>query len=97
MIERYKSENGFSLGSAFRFQSVPSRKMNPQLTDFEKGRIIGLREAGLSPKEVATRVGHDMSTVQWSWHQWIQEGVPNQSPDTVTARFPRVREDNECY
>ncbi|PNF24172.1 hypothetical protein B7P43_G17083 [Cryptotermes secundus] len=78
-------------------ESVPSRKANPQLTDFEQGRIIGLREAGLSPKEVAARVGHDISVVQWSWHQWIQEDVLNQSPGSVTARFPRIREDNQFH
>jgi transposase len=76
---------------------VPSRKANPQLTDFEQGRIIGLREAGLSPKEVAARVGHDISVVQCSWHQWIQEGVLSQSPGSVTARFPRTREDNQFH
>lgn len=69
--------------------------MDPQLTDFEQGRIIGLREAGLSPKEVATRVGHDMSTVQWSWHQWIEEGVHNRSTGSGTAMFPRAREDHQ--
>jgi transposase len=69
--------------------------VDPQLTDFEQGRIIGLREAGLSPKEVAARVGHDMSTVQWSWQQWVQEGVHSQSPSSGTAKFPVAGEDNQ--
>ncbi|PSN51491.1 hypothetical protein C0J52_00737 [Blattella germanica] len=53
-------------------ESVPSSKAYADVSEFEQGRIIGLREAGLSSKEVAARVGRDIATVQWRWQLWIQ-------------------------
>ncbi|KFM63931.1 Transposable element Tcb1 transposase, partial [Stegodyphus mimosarum] len=44
-----------------------------QLTEFERGRIIGLREAGLSYRAVASRVQRNSSTVMRVWKQWTDE------------------------
>ncbi|KFM68742.1 Transposable element Tc1 transposase, partial [Stegodyphus mimosarum] len=44
-----------------------------QLTEFERGRIIGLREAGLSYRAVSSRVQRNSSTVMRVWKQWTDE------------------------
>lgn len=44
-----------------------------QLTEFERGRINGLREAGLSYRAVAARVQRNSSTVMRVWKQWTDE------------------------
>nr|XP_042908286.1 uncharacterized protein LOC122271363 [Parasteatoda tepidariorum] len=44
-----------------------------QLTDFERGRTIGLREAGLSYGADAARVQRNSSTVVCVWKQWTNE------------------------
>ncbi|XP_042895726.1 uncharacterized protein [Parasteatoda tepidariorum] len=44
-----------------------------QLTEFERGRIIGLREAGLSYPAVADGVQRNSSTVMRVWRQWTNE------------------------
>ncbi|GFW79687.1 hypothetical protein TNCV_4361131 [Trichonephila clavipes] len=48
-----------------------NRRQYEQLTDFDRGRIIGLREAGWSNRRI-TSVG-DM-VVARCWQQWITEG-----------------------
>ncbi|XP_071042100.1 uncharacterized protein [Parasteatoda tepidariorum] len=44
-----------------------------QLTEFERGRIIDLREAGLSHRTVAARVQRNRSTVMRVWKQLTDE------------------------
>ncbi|XP_071039937.1 uncharacterized protein [Parasteatoda tepidariorum] len=44
-----------------------------QLTEFEQGRIIGLREAELSYREVAVCVQRNSSTAKRVWKQWMDE------------------------
>ena len=45
-----------------------------QLTEFERRRIIGLREGELSYRSVAARVQRNSSTVMRVWKQWTDEG-----------------------
>ncbi|GFX64835.1 transposable element Tc1 transposase [Trichonephila clavipes] len=42
--------------------------------EFERGKIVGLREAGLSYRAVATRVQRNSSTVVRVWKKWTDEG-----------------------
>nr|XP_042912142.1 uncharacterized protein LOC122272465 [Parasteatoda tepidariorum] len=49
------------------------RASSQQLTDFERGRTIGLREAGLSYGADAARVQRNSSTVVRVWKQWTNE------------------------
>ena len=44
-----------------------------QLTEFERGRIIGLREGGFSYRAIAARVQRNSSTVMREWKQWTDE------------------------
>ncbi|GFX27839.1 transposable element Tc1 transposase [Trichonephila clavipes] len=45
-----------------------------QISEFERGRIVGLREAGLSYRAVAARVQHNSSTIMRVSKQWTDEG-----------------------
>ena len=45
-----------------------------QISEFERGRIVGLREAGLSYRAVAARVQRNSSTIMRVWKQWTDEG-----------------------
>ncbi|GFV83859.1 transposable element Tc1 transposase [Trichonephila clavipes] len=45
-----------------------------QLTDFDRGRIIGLREAGWSNRRIGRHLGRSDMVVARCWQQWITEG-----------------------
>ncbi|GFU72947.1 transposable element Tc1 transposase [Trichonephila clavipes] len=45
-----------------------------QISEFERGRIVGLREAGLSYRAVAARVQRNSSTIMRVSKQWTDEG-----------------------
>ncbi|GFX54099.1 transposable element Tc1 transposase [Trichonephila clavipes] len=52
---------------------MPSRRNKEkfqQLTEFERGRIIGLREGGFSYHAIGARVQRNSSTVMRAWKQW---------------------------
>lgn len=44
------------------------------VSGFERGRMVGLREAGLSYRAIAVRTGHAATTVMRVWKQWTDEG-----------------------
>ncbi|GFX44822.1 hypothetical protein TNCV_1826841 [Trichonephila clavipes] len=57
---------------------MPLRRRRPQchqLTTGERDRIIELAELGLLLGTIATRVGHNVSTIQRCVTRWIQEGL----------------------
>ncbi|GBM52630.1 hypothetical protein AVEN_16743-1 [Araneus ventricosus] len=45
-----------------------------QLTEFERGRAVGLREGGFSFRDIAERLGRNVYTVHDYWQQWSREG-----------------------
>ncbi|GFT90109.1 transposable element Tc1 transposase [Trichonephila clavipes] len=60
-----------------------------QILDFERGRIVGLREAGLSYRAVATREQRNSSTIMRVSKQWTDEGrtarKSGSGPQNVTS------------
>ncbi|GFW45127.1 transposable element Tcb2 transposase [Trichonephila clavipes] len=51
-----------------------NRRQYEQLTDFDMGRIIGLREAGWSNRRIGRHLGRSDMVVARCWQQWITEG-----------------------
>ncbi|GFV25222.1 transposable element Tcb2 transposase [Trichonephila clavipes] len=51
-----------------------NRRQYEQLTDFDGGRIIGLREAGWSNRRIGRHLGRSDMVVARCWQQWITEG-----------------------
>ncbi|GFX88337.1 HTH_38 domain-containing protein [Trichonephila clavipes] len=50
------------------------RRHYEQLTDFDRGRIISLREAGWSNRRIGRHLGRSDMVVARCWQQWITEG-----------------------
>ncbi|GFY14978.1 HTH_Tnp_Tc3_2 domain-containing protein [Trichonephila clavipes] len=68
-----------------------------QLTDFDRGRIIGLREAGWSNRRIGHPLGRSDMVVARCWQQWITEGRvyrrgghPVPSRETIRRRLTEV-------
>ncbi|GFT91177.1 HTH_38 domain-containing protein [Trichonephila clavipes] len=51
-----------------------NRRQYEQLTDFDRGRIIRLREAGWSNRRIGRHLGRSDMVVARCWQQWITEG-----------------------
>ncbi|GFT90991.1 transposable element Tc1 transposase [Trichonephila clavipes] len=51
-----------------------NRRQYEQLTDFDRGRIIGLRKAGWSNRRIGRHLGRSDMVVARCWQQWITEG-----------------------
>ncbi|GBM55258.1 hypothetical protein AVEN_18079-1 [Araneus ventricosus] len=64
-----------------------------QPTEFERGRVVGLREGGFSFRDIAERLGRNVSTVHDCWQQWSKEGTASRRPGSGRPRGPTERED----
>ncbi|GFW92946.1 HTH_Tnp_Tc3_2 domain-containing protein [Trichonephila clavipes] len=64
-----------------------NRRQYEQLTDFDRGLIIGLREAGWSNRRIGRHLGRSDMVVARCWQQWITE-VP--SRETIRRRLTEV-------
>ena len=64
-----------------------------QLTEFERDRIIGLREGGFSFRDIAERLDRDVSTVHVCWKKWSGEGTSSRRTDSGRPRGTAERED----
>lgn len=64
-----------------------------QLTEFERGRVIGLREGGFSFRDIAERLGRNVSTVHDCWVQWSRDGTASRRPGSGRPRGTTERED----
>ncbi|GFU23276.1 transposable element Tcb2 transposase [Trichonephila clavipes] len=49
------------------------RRQYEQLSQFERGKIIGMMEAGWSARRVARQLGRSHFVVRRCWDQWIRE------------------------
>lgn len=68
-----------------------------QLTDFERGRIIGLREAGWSYRDIAARVGRNATTIMRAWRQWSEENRAHRRPGSGRPSTTTPRDDRHLY
>ncbi|GFS92740.1 uncharacterized protein TNCV_1161581 [Trichonephila clavipes] len=51
-----------------------------KLTQFERGRVVGLREGGFSFRDITERLGLNVSTVHDCWEQWSRDGTSSRRP-----------------
>ncbi|GFW86617.1 uncharacterized protein TNCV_4334011 [Trichonephila clavipes] len=73
------------------------RRQYEQLSQFERGRIIGVMEAGWSARQVARQLVRSDCVVRRCWDNWIQEMSFTRRPDIICRRRFRQtsrREDN---
>src|SRR5215813_6521021 len=64
-----------------------------QLTGFERGRVIGIREGGFSFLNIAERLGRNVSTVHDCWQQWSRKGATSRRPGSGRPCATTERED----
>ena len=59
----------------------------------ERGRMLGLREEGLSYRDIASRTGHAAMTVMREWDQWREVGRTQRRAGTGPRNVNTVRDD----
>ncbi|GBN76927.1 hypothetical protein AVEN_200071-1 [Araneus ventricosus] len=64
-----------------------------QLTEFERYRVVGIREGGFSFRDVSERIGRNVSTVHDFWQQWSREGTASSRKGSGRPRGTAERED----
>ncbi|GFW56550.1 transposable element Tc1 transposase [Trichonephila clavipes] len=70
-----------------------NRRQYEQLTDFDRGRIIGLREAGWSNRRIGRPLGRSDMVVARCWQQWITESRVYRRGGSGRPRNTNDRED----
>ncbi|GFX81154.1 HTH_Tnp_Tc3_2 domain-containing protein [Trichonephila clavipes] len=70
-----------------------NRRQYEQLTVFDRGRIIGLREAGWSNRRIGRHLGRSDMVVARCWQQWITEGRVYRRGGSGRPRNTNDRED----
>lgn len=70
-----------------------NRRQYEQLTEFERGRIVGLREAGWSNRRIGRHLGRSDMVVARCWQQWITEGRVYRRGGSGRPRNTNERED----
>ncbi|GBN59442.1 Transposable element Tc1 transposase, partial [Araneus ventricosus] len=69
------------------------RSHHQQLTEFERGRVVGLREGGFFFRDIAERLGRNVSTVRDRWQQWSRESTASRRPGSGRPRGANERKD----
>ncbi|GFT81469.1 uncharacterized protein TNCV_3673311 [Trichonephila clavipes] len=64
-----------------------------QLSEFERGLIIGMKTAGSSTHRVAGQVDRSECAVRNCWEQWTREGFHVQKTGSEATRKTTRRED----
>ncbi|GBN07781.1 Transposable element Tc1 transposase [Araneus ventricosus] len=75
---------------------IPLRRQRShyqQLTEFERGCVVGIREGGFSFRDITERLGRSVSTVHDCWQQWSREGTASRRPGSGRPRGIAERED----
>ncbi|GFX25419.1 HTH_Tnp_Tc3_2 domain-containing protein [Trichonephila clavipes] len=89
-------EPGLHLNNISRIHWIPlrrNRRQYEQLTDFDRSRIIGLKEAGWSNRRIGRHLGRSDMVVARCWQQWITEGRVYRRGGSERPRNTNDRED----
>ncbi|GFY13003.1 HTH_Tnp_Tc3_2 domain-containing protein [Trichonephila clavipes] len=70
-----------------------ARRHFSQLSEFERGLIIGIKTAGWSTCRVAGQVDHSECAVRNCWEQWTREGTHARKTGSGVIRKTTRRED----
>ncbi|GFX17107.1 uncharacterized protein TNCV_4266331 [Trichonephila clavipes] len=70
-----------------------ARRHFSQLSEFEKGLIIGMKTAGWSTRRVAVQVDRSECAVRNCWEQWTREGTHARKTGSGATRKTTRRED----
>ncbi|GFX31383.1 HTH_Tnp_Tc3_2 domain-containing protein [Trichonephila clavipes] len=70
------------------------RRQYEQLSQFQKGRIIAMMEAGWSARRVACQLSRSNCVVRRCWDQWIREMSFTRRPSSGHPRQTILPEDS---
>ncbi|GFX74269.1 HTH_Tnp_Tc3_2 domain-containing protein [Trichonephila clavipes] len=70
-----------------------ARRHFSQLSEFERGLIIGMKTAGWSTHRVSVQVDHSKCAVRNCWEQWTREGTHARKTGSGATRKTTRRED----
>ncbi|GFY35709.1 uncharacterized protein TNCV_2751031 [Trichonephila clavipes] len=70
-----------------------ARRHFSQLSEFERGQIIGMKTAGWSTRRVAGQVDRSECAVRNCWEQWTREGTHAQKTGSGATRKTSRRHD----
>ncbi|GFX18414.1 transposable element Tc1 transposase [Trichonephila clavipes] len=70
-----------------------ARRYFSQLSEFERGLIIGMKTAGWSTRRVAGQVDRSECAVRNCWEQWTREGTHARKTGSGATRKTTRRED----
>ncbi|GBM44754.1 hypothetical protein AVEN_83881-1 [Araneus ventricosus] len=79
-----------------KMKFVQTLRNNPdlfKLIEFERGRVVGLREYGFSFGNIAESLGRNVSTVHDCWQQWSKEGTASRRPGSGQPRGTTEKKD----
>ncbi|GFX75733.1 transposable element Tc1 transposase [Trichonephila clavipes] len=80
----------------FGKRNMPSKRARrhfSQLSEFERGLIIGMKTASWSTRRVAVQVDRSKCVVRNCWEQWTREGTYEQKTGSGATRKTTRRED----
>ncbi|GFW47095.1 transposable element Tcb2 transposase [Trichonephila clavipes] len=77
-------------------QGKRARRHFSQLSEFERGLIIGMKTAGRSKRRVAGQVYRSECAVRNSWEQWTQEGTHVRKTGSGVTRKTMRRGSKDC-
>lgn len=69
------------------------RKPYQQLTEFVRGRIVGMREGGFSYRKIAARTQCNATTVMRVWKKWTEENQTRRKPGSGARNSTTARDD----
>lgn len=67
----------------------------PELSQFERGRIVGMLEAGMSQAEVSRKVNRSRYAVQCAWKRWLETSANANLPRSGRPRITTPRNDRQ--
>ncbi|GFX29309.1 transposable element Tcb2 transposase [Trichonephila clavipes] len=70
-----------------------ARRHFSQLSEFERGMIMGMKTAGWSTRRVAGQVDRSECAVRNCWEQWTREGTHARKTGSGATRKTTRRED----
>ncbi|GBO22443.1 hypothetical protein AVEN_215841-1 [Araneus ventricosus] len=70
-----QSRNFTNKYSEIRYPGTRVRKHSSQLSEFERGLIIGMKTAGWSTRRVDRQVDRSECAVRTCWEQWTRDGT----------------------
>ncbi|GFU00326.1 transposable element Tcb2 transposase [Trichonephila clavipes] len=70
-----------------------ARRHFSQLSEFERGLIVGMKTAGWSARRVAGPVDRSECSVRNCWEQWTREGTHARKTGSGATRKTTRRED----